>query len=108
MASFSTRRSSTRRSGSSLSAESSRGAEGGSAGPDTALWLPLRAAGEPYAVGAARVLAPLGTDRLQRNPVGHTPLGWLLGIEGDLPVLGLAAAPSNADPRPGLVLGGPP
>jgi chemotaxis signal transduction protein len=108
MASSSTRRNSTRRSGSSLSAESSRGAEGGTAGPDTALWLPLRAAGEPYAVEATRVLATLGTDRLQRNPAGHTPLGWLLGIEGDLPVFGLAGAASNPDPAQVLVLDGPP
>lgn len=55
-------------------------------------WLRFQDGGQSYAVEADRVRSVEGCERLQLNPRPEGPLGWLLGIEGDLPVAALARA----------------
>jgi purine-binding chemotaxis protein CheW len=59
---------------------------------ETVDWLRFRAAGHGYAVEERWVRAVEGCERLQLNPRPGGPSGWLLGIEGDLPVTSLARA----------------
>jgi chemotaxis signal transduction protein len=58
----------------------------------TVRWLRFQDAGQSYAVDESRVRSVEGSQRLQLNPGPGGTAGWLLGVEGDLPVASLARA----------------
>jgi purine-binding chemotaxis protein CheW len=73
---------------------------------ETVRWLRFQDAGQSYAVEEARVRSVEGSERLQLNPRPGGTAGWLLGVEGDLPVASLARAGRAGDERRGGRPGG--
>jgi purine-binding chemotaxis protein CheW len=65
---------------------------------ETVRWLRFQDAGQSYAVDEARVRSVEGSERLQPNPRPSGPLGWLLGVESDLPVASLSR-PARVEAR---------